>query len=440
MTHEIDHTVLERGRKALLGGWSATGKTNLVMTKAKGAKIWDVDGNEYVDMTAQAWSNNIGASDDRVIDAAMAQARELGHLRSNYDSIPLLTLADRLTSAAPDGLGKVSFCLHGSLAIETAVKLALKNSEVAGPVIVLNDSYHGRSFASMGLSWPHPERKFDKFVPAVIRVRQPYAYRAPEGVTPAEWAERCADELRETIRACHSNKPSAFIMEPVQGNGTQLDFPREYYRLVREICTENDIFLIFDEIQTGFGRTGEMWAADYYGVTPDILVFGKGAGGGFPLAGVIAREDLQGFAPGDDALTFGEFPVSLAACLTALDIIESDGLLENCATMGAYATAELLKLKDRHPLIGDVRGPGLLIGVELVLDQKLKTPALDETVQVYERGLTRGVIFGETRYSRLGNVIKFKPSLVVSREELDVAIQAFDAILTELEGELGMAS
>lgn len=437
MTNEIDPNVLDRGRKALLGGWSATGKTNIVMTKAKGSKIWDIDGNEYVDMTSQAWSNNIGASDDRVIEATTAQAKELSHLRSNYDSIPLLTLADRLTGTAPEGLGKVSFCLHGSLAIETAVKLALKNSEVPGPVIVLNDSYHGRSFAGMGLSWPHPERKFDQFIPSVIRVRQPYVYRAPEGVTATEWAERCADELREAIRACHSKKPSAFIMEPVQGNGTQLDFPREYYRLVREICTEHDIFLIFDEIQTGFGRTGEMWAADYYGVTPDIIVFGKGAGGGFPLAGVIAREDLQGFAPGDDALTFGEFPLSLVAGLTTLDIIESDGLLAHCTEIGAYATAELRKLQDRHPLIGDVRGPGLLIGVELVLDRGLKTPALDATVEVYERGLKRGVIFGETRYSRLGNVIKFKPPLVVTREEMDYAIHAFDEILTELESELG---
>ncbi len=433
MTIDTVDLSLERGRKALLGGWSATGKTNVVMTRAKGAKIWDIDGNEYIDLTSQAWSNNIGASDERVMDAAYRQSLELSHLRSNYDSIPLLQLADRLTQLAPEGLGKVSFSLHGSLAVETAVKLAFKNSAVPGPIITLNDAYHGRSFAGMGLSWPHPERKFDQFIPSVIRVRQPYVYRAPEGTTPLQWAQRCADELREAIRACHSKKPSAFIMEPVQGNGTQLDFPREYYRLVREICTEHDIFLIFDEIQTGFGRTGKLWASEYYGVTPDILVFGKGAGGGFPLAGVLARKDLEGFAPGDDALTFGEFPVSMAAGLKTLDIIESDGLLENCAAMGEYATAELRRLQQRHPLIGDVRGPGLLIGVELVRDRTTKEPALDETVEVYERGLAKGVIFGETRYSRLGNVIKFKPPLTVTREELDKAIAVFDEILTELE-------
>lgn len=436
---DVTDAALERGRKALLGGWSATGTTtNMVVTRAQGSKVWDVDGNEYVDLTSQAWSNNIGASDKRVMDAAYRQSLELSHLRSNYDSIALLKLADKLTSIAPEGLEKVSFNLHGSLAIETAVKLAFKNSAVPGPIITLNDAYHGRSFAGMGLSWPHSERKFDQFIPSVIRVRQPYVYHAPEGVSPAEWAARCADELREAIRACHTNKPSAFIMEPVQGNGTQLDFPREYYQLVRDICTEEGIFLIFDEIQTGFGRTGKMWAAEYYGVTPDILVFGKGAGGGYPLAGVLARKDLIGFASGDDALTFGEFPPSLAAGLETISIIESDGLLQNCTAMGEYATGKLKEMQTRHPLIGEVRCPGLLIGVELVLDRVTKEPALKQTIEVYNRGLEKGVIFGETRYAGLGNVVKFKPPLIITREEMDVALAAFDEILTELEQELGL--
>lgn len=435
----LDPEVLERGRKAMLGGWSVAGKsTNVVITRAQGSKVWDADGNEYVDLTSQAWSNNIGASDPRVIDAAHRQAQQLSHLRSNYDSIPLLRLADRLTAAAPAGLDKVSFSLHGSLAIETAIKLAFKNSDIPGPVLALHDAYHGRSFAGMGLSWPHAERKFDSFIPPVIRVRAPYAYRAPDGVSAEEWAERCAEDLRSAIQAEKTHTPSAFIMEPVQGNGTQADFPRSYYERVREICTQEGVYLIFDEIQTGFGRTGKMWAAEYYGVTPDILAFGKGAGGGYPLAGVLARGDFIGFASGDDALTFGQFPPSLAAGLATLDVIESDGLLENCTQMGAHATARLLEMQERHPLIGDVRGPGLLIGVELVLDRATKEPAYDETQAVYDRGLERGVIFGETKYSRLGNVVKVKPPLSISRDELDSALDAFDAIVTELEQERGL--
>jgi 4-aminobutyrate aminotransferase-like enzyme len=268
--------------------------------------------------------------------------------------------------------------------------------------------------------------------PSVIRVRQPYAYRAPAGVSPAEWAARCADELRSAIKACAFRKPAAFLMEPVQGNGTQLDFPRAYYQYVRDICTELDVLLIFDEIQTGYGRTGAMWASDFYGVVPDILVFGKAAGGGFPLAGVLASGDLEGFAPGDDALTFGQPPVNLAAGIATLDILASDDLIANSAAMGQYATAALRGMQKRHPIIGDVRCPGLLIGVELVKDPVTKEPATEAALAVYRGALERGVILGTTKYAGLGNVVKFKPPLCISREEMDYALNVFDDVLTEI--------
>lgn len=423
---------LNAGRKAMLGGWSEGTGDKPLFVRANGCSIWDAEGRQFLDFTSQAWSNNIGAGDPRILDAADRQARELTHLRSNYDSIPLLVLAARIAESAPGALNKVAFCLHGSMAMESAIKLALKNSAPNGQIIVLNDSYHGRSLATMGMSWPHYERSFDSMTPAVIRVRQPYAYRAPEGVSPQEWAARCADDLRSTIKAAAFRKPAAFVMEPVQGNGAQLDFPPEYYRYVREICTELDVLLVFDEIQTGYGRTGSMWAADHYGVTPDIIAFGKGAGGGYPLAGIIARDDLVEFAPGDDALTFGQFPVSLAAGVKALEVLHEDRLIDNAAEMGRYATAALRGMQSRHEIIGDVRCPGLLIGVELVKDRQTKEPARAETIEVYERGLERGVIYGSTRYAGLGNVIKFKPPLCVSREEMDRALSTFDDILTEI--------
>jgi 4-aminobutyrate aminotransferase-like enzyme len=175
-----------------------------------------------------------------------------------------------------------------------------------------------------------------------------------------------------------------------------------------------------------------MWAADYYGVTPDIIAFGKGAGGGFPLAGIIARDDLTGFAPGDDALTFGQFPVSLAAGIATLEVLHDDKLIDNAAEMGRYATAALQGMQSRHEIIGDVRCPGLLIGVELVKDRETKEPAKKETIEVYERGIDHGVIFGSTKYAGLGNVIKFKPPLCVTREEMDRALNVFDEVLTEI--------
>jgi 4-aminobutyrate aminotransferase-like enzyme len=166
---------------------------------------------------------------------------------------------------------------------------------------------------------------------------------------------------------------------------------------------------------------------------PDILAFGKGAGGGFPLAGILASDRLEGFAPGDDALTFGENPVSLAAGVATLEVLKADNLIQNAAEMGQYATAALKGLQTQHPLIGDVRCPGLLIGVELVRDRTTKEPATEEALEVYRRSMELGVIFGTTKYAGLGNVVKFKPPLCVTRQEVDTALTVFDRVLTEIE-------
>ena len=432
MSANVSDDDLAAGRAALLSGWSSGSEPGLVITRASGSLVWDSEGREYIDCTSMAWSNNIGASRPEVVEAAFAQARELSHLRSNFDSVPLLRLAHAMTKAAPGDLKRIGFTLHGSLAVEMAMKLAMLNRpDHTGPFLALTDGYHGRSLASMGIGWPHPNHAFDRAFPAVLRIPQPYAYRS--GRTPDEEVDYCVGELRDAISRRSNGLPPALVMEPVQGNGTQLDFPGRYYREVRDICTEHDLLLIFDEVQTGFGRTGRMWAAEYYGVTPDILVFGKGVGGGFPLAGVLCDTALRGFQPGDDALTFGEFPVSLAAGLAALEVLERDDLLRACADMGRYATDALRGLQARHPLIGDVRGPGLLIGIELVRDVKTREPAAAEALEVYRRALELGVIFGTTRYAGLGNVLKIKPPFTITRAQMDRVLDVLDQVLTAIE-------
>jgi 4-aminobutyrate aminotransferase-like enzyme len=423
---------LADGRAALLSGWSTGSEPGLVITKAAGALVWDSKGNEYIDCTSMAWSNNIGASVPEVIDAAFAQARELSHLRSNFDSVPLLLLAKAMTDGAPGDLKRIGFTLHGSLAVEMAMKLAMQNRPGnTGPWLALTDGYHGRSLATMGIGWPHTNHAFDRTFPSVIRVPQPYAYRS--GRSEEEEVDYCLGELCDAIARRATGTPPAFFMEPVQGNGTQLGFPDRYYQEVRRICSEHNILLVFDEVQTGFGRTGKMWAAEHYGVTPDILVFGKGVGGGFPLAGVLASSALEGFKPGDEALTFGEFPVSLAAGLAALEVMARDGLLQACEDMGKYATSALEEMKPRHALIGDIRGPGLLIGVELVRDRQTKEPATAETLEIYRRAMDLGVIFGTTKYAGLGNVLKVKPPFTVTREQMDRVLDVLDQALTAVE-------
>jgi 4-aminobutyrate aminotransferase-like enzyme len=430
---------LVAGRKALIRGWSTGVEPEMILVRAKDALVWDATGREYIDCTAQAWSNNVGASDPRVVEAALAQAREITHVRSNYDSIPLLLLAKRLTELAPGDLNKVGFCLHGSLAVEMAMKIAMKNRPNAGPFITLHDGYHGRSLATMAASWPHVNDAFRPYMTNVVRVPGPYVYRCPLCHDAAACTADCVSILRSTIEKGTNGRPAAVIMEPIQGNGGQVDWPLEYYREVRRVCDETGTLLIWDEIQTAFGRCGTMFAAELYGVVPDIIVFGKAIGGGFPLAGILIREGLEGFAPGDDALTFGQFPVSMAAGLAMLGVLEEDDLLAKCRAMGEYTTARLHEMAERHPLIGDIRGPGLMLGIELVRDRATKEPAVRETTQVYKRGMEQGVIFGTSKYGGIGNIVKIKPSLTITRPQMDRVLTVFDSILGDLERELGLA-
>jgi 4-aminobutyrate aminotransferase / (S)-3-amino-2-methylpropionate transaminase / 5-aminovalerate transaminase len=423
---------LADGRAALLSGWSSGSEPGLVITKTSGSLVWDSKGNEYIDCTSMAWSNNLGGSVPEVVEAAFAQARELSHLRSNFDSVPLLLLSKAMTDSAPGDLKRIGLTLHGSLAVEMAMKLAMINRpRHTGPFLALTDAYHGRSLASMALGWPHPNHAFDRTFPSVLRVPQPYAYRS--GRSADDEVDFCIGELRDAISRRATGLPPAFFMEPVQGNGAQLDFPRRYYQEVRQVCTEHDILLVFDEVQTGFGRTGTMWAAEYYDVVPDILVFGKGVGGGFPVAGVLSSAALDGFQPGDDALTFGEFPVSMAAGLAALEVLKRDNLLQACAEMGKYTTDALHAMKPRHPLIGDIRGPGLLIGIELVRDQQTKEPAAAEALEVYRQAVDLGVLFGTTKYNGLGNVLKIKPPFTITRAQMDRVLDVLDRVLTNIE-------
>ena len=432
----VDQAALERGRQALIRGWSTTvtREANLLLVRAKGTRIWDADGNEYIDCTSQAWSNNIGAGHPKVLAAAAAQSEEIAHARSNYDTIPLLEFSDRITQLAPKGLNRVGYCLHGSLAGEMAMKIAAKNRPGASNPLTLYDGYHGRSLATMAASWPHTHDQFHRLMPQFTRVPQPYPYRAPAGMTDDDIAVHYADLLRDAIRRGVSGRPSALIMEPIQGNGGHVEFPRLYYKLVREICDEEGLLLIFDEIQTGLGRLGSWWASDLYDVVPDILIFGKSVAGGYPLAGVLVREDLIGFETGDDALTFGQFPVSLAAGVATLDVIEDEHLVDASRDMGVYLTARLLELQERHPLMGDVRCPGLFTAVELVKDRTTKEPAPKEAERVYDLGLKRGVMFGTSRYAGLGNVVKIKPPFTISRDDMDRVVDVFDDVLTEIEG------
>lgn len=428
----------ERGKQVLLHEPPGGDPAKLTLVRALGSLVWDEQGNEYIDCTAQAWSNNLGANDPRVVEAAIEQTRAITHARPTFHTPALLELAELMVDIAPRGLDRVGFTLHGSMAVEMAFKLALRNRPDAQHIAVLHDCYHGRSITTMAASWPHPDNAFGILQPQFLRLPRPDLYRPRPGLTAEEDTQVTLSIVREMIERGTEGPIGALIYEPIQGNGGHNEFLPAWHRGIRALCDEFGIMLIIDEVQTGLGRTGRMWASDYYDLEPDILVFGKGVGGGFPLAGILTRAEHAKFIAGDDQLTFGQFPIAVAAGLANVRAILEDGLCERAAAHGEHATRRLLEMQQRHPLIGEVRSPGLMVSIELVRDRATKEPATTEARQVFEKALARRVLLGESRYGGRGNLIKIKPPLDIPRDQLDRALDVVDVVLGEVESEHGM--
>jgi 4-aminobutyrate aminotransferase-like enzyme len=433
----VPAAVAHPGAKALLHEPPGGDPDKLTLVRALGSLVWDDTGRQYIDCTAQAWSNNLGANDPRVVEAVAGQLREITHARPTFHTPALLDLAQLMTSIAPAGLDRVGFTLHGSMAVEMAFKLALRNRPGARHILVLQDAYHGRSITTMAASWPHPDNVFAPLQSPFHRIPRPDCFRPRKGLTPEQDAGLCLGLLRDTITKGVDGQVAALIYEPIQGNGGHNEFPANWHQGLREICDEFGILLIVDEVQTGPGRTGRMWASDYYGIRPDMLVFGKGVGGGFPLAGVLARADEAKFLAGDDQLTFGQFPISIAAGLAAVRAILHDDLPERAREHGARATRRLRQLQERTPIIGDVRCPGLMVSFEVVRDRVSNEPAPKEAGEIFRRAQARGVILGESRYAGLGNLIKVKPPLDIPAPLLDQALDVVEEVVLEVSRDFG---
>ena len=258
---------------------------------------------------------------------------------------------------------------------------------------------------------------------------QAYCYRCVFDLEYPGCGLQCVRFMEQAIEKAVDGRPIALVMEPIQGNGGMIDFPRDYYTATEEMCRRHGVLLIWDEIQTAFGRIGSMTAAELYGVAPDIIVFGKAIGGGFPLAGTIARDDLRPLEPGDQGFTFGTFPISMAAALATLDVLEEEKLLERCRVLGEQISGRLREWQAKYELIGDVRGPGLMIGFELVKDRRSKEPAREEAHRFASEGIKRGVLFGESKYLGLGNVVKIKPPLVINDSQVEKVMDVTAEIL-----------
>jgi 4-aminobutyrate aminotransferase-like enzyme len=410
------------------------------LVAGQGCRVTDIEGRSYIDCTAQAWTLALGYNHPEVTEAAVAQLRTLPHVRAGFPTLPRLRLARRLAELCPGRLNVVTYAPTGSLGIEAALKLAMINRPGAHRFVTFYHAYHGNTLATMAASWS-PTRTTGQFGPGVkflpfmqnfVRVPNAYAYRCwrraqhgPDGDCDAG----CAAPLRHALEKGVDGPVAAVLLEPVQGNGGQIPFSAAFVREVRRICDEFGPLLIFDEIQTGFGRTGRMFAAEGLGVTPDLMVLSKALGGGFPLAAVVADDRLEPFAPtGEDVYTFGSNPVAQAAALKVIEILERDRIPEHAARMGARFTRGLQALQAEYPQLGDVRGPGLFIGVELVRDPETRAPAPGEARQLVAEAWRRGVILATA--AALPNVIKIKPPLVIDEDEVDTVLGVLADCLT----------
>lgn len=406
------------------------------LVSGHGCTVTDIEGKSYLDCTSQAWSLVLGFNHPEVTEAAVAQMRTLAHARAGFPTIPRLLLAKKLAEMSPGRLKRVVNAPTGSLAVEAAMKLAMINRPEAHRFVTFYHAYHGGTLATLAAGWMPtqtpgrfgPGVKFLPFMQGFVRVPNPYCYRCPLGLAPEACQAACAAILRDTIRRGVDGPVAAVLLEPVQGNGGQIPFPPAFVQEVRRICDEFGILLIFDEIQTGFGRTGTMFAAEWLGVTPDMLVLSKSLGGGIPIAALVADERLKQFEPtGEDVYTFGSNPVAQAAALKVIEILERDRIPERAGKMGALFTQGLLALQRRYPQMGDVRGPGLFIGVEMVKDPVSKEPAPAEAKRIVEEARRRGVILATA--SALPNVLKIKPPLIITEAEVGRVLEVLEDCL-----------
>jgi 4-aminobutyrate aminotransferase len=409
----------------------------LVVKSGRGCRITDVDGNEFLDFAAGIAVASTGHCHPEVVAAIQKQAAELIHISGTdfYDE-HLTDLASRLSAVAPmRGPHKFFYGNSGAEAVECALKLARYHTK-RQHVIAFFGAFHGRTMGALSLtaSKAQQKRRFAPLVPGVTHIQYPYVYRGCTG-TPAEqeqWALNCAryieDRLFKTTLA--PEEVAAIFVEPIQGEGGYVPAPASFLHELRAICDRHGILLVADEVQSGAGRTGKWWAIEHSGVEPDIVTAAKGIASGMPLGVCMARAEIMDWLPGSHASTFGGNPVSIAAALATMDVLEREGIA-NAAHVGGLILKRLEGWKQTHPLVGDVRGRGLMIGIELVKDKATREPVTELRNKIEELAFQRGLIIlgcGETG-------IRLCPPLIVKEEEATVALDILEEALTEVEKE-----
>jgi 4-aminobutyrate aminotransferase-like enzyme len=420
---------LKRAAKYVVHSLSWLGEENgIVFDSASGAIIKDIQGKEYID--AISGTNGpllIGHSHPKLTEALVEQSKKLSHTLGIFDNVPLIELCEKLESITPSSIRKSYICTGGGESVEAALKLIMKVSGKA-EFIALHYSYHGLSLGTMSLGGMPSLRNW---IPGGLRwpgfqqVPNPYCYRCPFGASVETCELECAGALKAALDHGTSDQVAALILEPVQGPGGHIVFPQGYFDEVQRICKERDLFLIVDEVQTGLGRCGAWFASELFNIKPDAVIIGKALGGGYPIGAASFSERIA--SPEVESstwhsLTFQNDPLGSAVGLTVLQVIEEEKLIERANKVGEFVRKKLKEYSQELSVIGDIRGPGLFIGVELVRDRKTKEPAVEETAEGVAFARESGLI---TFTGGAGNVLKIKPPLVITDEQAERMMELF---------------
>lgn len=403
----------------------------IALVKGEGSYVWDDAGKKYLDAFGGVLTVSVGHANPKVTDAVIAQMKKINHTSTLYASEPLSNLAEKLAQIAPGNLKKSFITSSGTEANETAIGAA-KSYTGRNELVVLRHSYSGRSSNTLAMCGQSSWKKVPQYVPGIHHAHAPYCYRCPFNLEYPQCGLKCAEDIEELIQTETGGEIAAFFAETVIGAGGFIVPPPGYFEKAAAIARKYGGLFITDEVQAAWGRTGDhMFGISHWNVTPDILTSAKGMGNGAPIGLTIATPEVADKYPGITFATFGGNPISATAALETIRYIEDQNLVKNAAVVGKHLSERFHQLKEKHRLVGDARGLGLMQALEIVRDRKTKEPDAKATARIFEEGKKRGVLFGKGGV--WGNVIRTGLMLNATKADADQLADALDAGLTAAE-------
>ena len=397
---------------------------------ASGVVVTDADGNTFIDWTSGVLVTNVGHCHPELVKAVQEVARKL---LNNYECLHewRVIAAEKLVSVLPAFLDKCFFLTTGSETIEAALRI-MKRQSGKFEIISFYGGFHGRTYAALSAGGlPGPKKGYGPTIPGSIRVPFPYCYRCPFRADPATCDMLCLDYLEDAVRANSTGSLAGLVVEPYQGAAGFIFPPQGWLTRLEQWLRGRGLLFTLDEVQSSFGRTGKFWAMEWEGLTPDLVCIAKGIGSGVPASAIAARSEVIGvLGPGEMSSTMGGNPLASAAVSAVVDIMRRERLEENALRIGALMKSRLLEMMEESPYVGDVRGMGLVMGVELVKDKKTKQPAPDLTRRLIDLAAELGLLIGSVGV--FGNVIRVAPPLVISEAEADESLDIFEKALSRL--------